>query len=154
MTDKTVFVSINGTLGKTAFYDGEPVILGKSACYVNTSDELYKFYLRYFFNTKKFIDYANEMATGSTIKNLGLKAMRSLEINLPSIEEQKEIVRILDVILEKEENSKELAEQVIDSIDMLKKSVLAKAFRGELGTNIPEEESSIELLKKMIEEGY
>lgn len=80
--------------------------------------------------------------------------MRSLEINLPSIEEQKEIVRILDVILEKEENSKELAEQVIDSIDMLKKSVLAKAFRGELGTNIPEEESSIELLKKMIEEGY
>lgn len=154
LTDKTVFVSINGTLGKTAFYDGEPVILGKSACYVNTSDELYKFYLRYFFNTKKFIDYANEMATGSTIKNLGLKAMRSLEINLPSIEEQKEIVRILDVILEKEENSKELAEQVIDSIDMLKKSVLAKAFRGELGTNISEEESSIELLKKMIEEGY
>ena len=35
LNDNTVFLSINGTLGKTAFYNGEPVILGKSACYIN-----------------------------------------------------------------------------------------------------------------------
>lgn len=150
LTDSTVFVSINGTLGKTAFYDGESIILGKSACYINTTDELDKYYLRYFFNTKEFIDYANEMATGSTIKNLGLKAMRSLEINLPSIEEQHEIVNILDELLKKEMPSKELAVQVVSSIKMLKKSILAKAFRGELGTNIPEDESAIELLEKIL----
>lgn len=151
LTDSTVFVSINGTLGKTAFYDGEPIILGKSACYINTTDELDKYYLRYFFNTKEFIDYANEMATGSTIKNLGLKAMRSLEINLPSIEEQQEIVNVLDELLKKEMSSKELAVQVVSSIEMLKKSILAKAFRGELGTNNVEEESSIELLKQILD---
>lgn len=150
LDDTTVFVSINGTLGKTAFYNNEPVILGKSACYVNTVETLDKYYLRYFFNTKEFIDYANEKATGSTIKNLGLKAIRMLEINVPSLDEQKEIVRLLDDLLVKEREAREATEVVIANIELMKKSVLAKAFRGELGTNDPSEESSIELLKQII----
>lgn len=151
LSDKTVFVSINGTLGKTAFYHGEPVILGKSACYVNVTEELDKHYLRFFFTTKEFIDYANNMATGSTIKNLGLKAMRSLEINLPSVEEQKYIVETLNVLLAKESFAKEAAEMVIEQIELMEKSILAKAFRGELGTNNPDDERAIELLRRTIE---
>ena len=151
LDDTTVFVSINGTLGKTAFYNNEPVILGKSACYVNTVEKLDKYYLRYFFNTKEFIDYANEKATGSTIKNLGLKAIRMLEINVPSLDEQKEIVRLLDDLLVKEREAREATEVVIANIELMKKSILAKAFRGELGTNIPMEESSMELLRQIIE---
>ena len=96
--DSTVFVSINGTLGRTALYNGEPIILGKSACYINVSAKLNKYFLRYFLLTKDFIDYANNMATGSTIKNLGLNAMRNLLVPLPSLDEQKEIVRILDIL--------------------------------------------------------
>jgi type I restriction enzyme S subunit len=42
------------------------------------------------------------------------------------------------------------AETVIEQIDLLKKSILAKAFRGELGTNDPGEESAVELLKKAL----
>lgn len=45
----------------------------------------------------------------------------------------------------------ESAENVISQIELMKKSILAKAFRGELGTNNPEEESSSELLKSIIE---
>lgn len=148
--DKTVFVSINGTLGKTAFYNGERIILGKSACYVNVSDILNKFYLRFYFTSKEFLDYANTMATGSTIKNLGLKAIRELPLLLPSLEEQKEIVRILDEISTKELYVKETAEKVISQIDIMKKAILARAFRGELGTNNPDEESAVELLKQII----
>ena len=127
------------------------IILGKSACYVNTVEKLDKYYLRYFFNTKEFIDYANEKATGSTIKNLGLKAIRMLEINVPSLDEQKEIVRLLDDLLVKEREAREATEVVIANIELMKKSILAKAFRGELGTNIPMEESSMELLRQIIE---
>ncbi|MCQ2593419.1 MAG: restriction endonuclease subunit S [Treponema sp.] len=131
--DKTVFVSINGTLGKTAFFNDEKVILGKSACYINVKNEfLSKHFLKIYFETKEFIDYANEKATGSTIKNLGLRAMRDLKINLPTLPEQTEIVRILDVILEKETKAKEAAETVLEQIDLLKKSILARAFRGEI----------------------
>lgn len=148
--DSTVFVSINGTLGKTAFYNGEPIILGKSACYINVSEELNKYYLRYYLWSKDFVDYANRMATGSTIKNLGLKAMRNLLVPLPSLDEQAEIVRILDDLLNKEQQVKETAEAVIGQIDIMKKSILARAFRGELGTNNPAEENNVELLKSTL----
>lgn len=146
----TVFVSINGTLGKTAFYNDEPIILGKSACYLNVLPELNKYYLRYYFETEEFTQYANEKATGSTIKNLGLKAMRELQINVPSIEEQEEIVRLLDKILYRENEAKEKAKEVLEQIDLIKKAILAKAFRGELGTNNPDEESVVELLKSIL----
>lgn len=146
----TVLLSINGTLGKTAFYNGEPIILGKSACYINTKECLDKYFLRYYFMSKEFVDYTNLMATGSTIKNLGLKAIRNMPINLPHIDEQVEIVRLLDNILVAEEQAKESAEQVIDQIDTIKKSILARAFRGGLGTNDPSDESAEELLKRIL----
>lgn len=149
LTNDTVFISINGTLGKTAFYNNEPIILGKSACYFNVKDTLYKYFIRYYIETKVFIDYAHKMATGSTIKNLSLKAMRNLPLRLPLISEQQEIVRILDNLSEKEEHAKELCD-VIDKIDLMKKAILARAFRGELDTNDPNEESSIELLKEIL----
>lgn len=150
LNDKTVFVSINGTLGKTAFYNNEKIILGKSACYLNLKENLNKFYLRYFFCSKEFIDYANEKATGSTIKNLGLKAIRNLIIFVPPIPEQTEIVRIIDDLLAKEQQAKELAENALAKIDLIKKSILAHAFRGELGTNNLADEPAVELLKRVL----
>lgn len=150
LNDKTVFVSINGTLGKTAFYNNEKIILGKSACYLNLKENLNKFYLRYFFCSKEFIDYANEKATGSTIKNLGLKAIRNLIIFVPPIPEQTEIVRIIDDLLAKEQQSKELAENALVKVDLIKKAILAHAFRGELGTNNPADEPAVELLKQVL----
>ena len=45
---------------------------------------------------------------------------------------------------------KEAAEQVIDQIDAMKKSILARAFRGEFGTNDPADESAEELLKRIL----
>ena len=64
---------------------------------------------------------------------------------LPTLPEQREIVRILDSLLEKEQRARELCD-VIAKIDMMKKAILARAFRGELGTNKPSEESAVRLL--------
>lgn len=60
------------------------------------------------------------------------------------------IIRLLDSSLEKEQQTKNIAESVLDQIDLMKKSILARAFRGELGTNDPSEESAVELLKQLI----
>ncbi len=81
--------------------------------------------------------------------NISLKQCRNLVIPLPSIVEQKEIVRILDNLLDNEECANELCD-VIEKIDLMKKAILAKAFRGELGTNNLEEESAVELLKEVL----
>ena len=69
---------------------------------------------------------------------------------IPSVPEQQEIVRILDSLFSKEQQAKEAAEAVLDKIDLLKKSILARAFRGELGTNDPNEESALEQLKSVL----
>ena len=82
--------------------------------------------------------------------NISVSQSRNLEIELPLQEEQKEIVRVLDAILTREKAAKEDAEQVIDQIDTMKKSILARAFRGELGTNDPTDENAVELLKETL----
>ena len=76
-----------------------------------------------------------------------------MKIDLPSLPEQAEIVRILDDLLAKEQQAEEAAEKVLEQIDLTKKAILARAFRGELGTNDPSEESAVELLKKSLERG-
>ena len=45
---------------------------------------------------------------------------------------------------------RDAATQAIDQIDVMKKSILARAFRGELGTNDPADESAEELLKRIL----
>lgn len=78
--------------------------------------------------------------------------MSSLTVTIPeSIEEQKELANIIDSLFAKEYQVKETAEAVIEQIDTMKKAILARAFRGELGTNDPSEESAVELLKKVLD---
>ena len=85
------------------------------------------------------------------INNINSKELGAIFMTLPSVLEQNEIVRILDSLFAKEQQSKEAAEVVLEKIDLLKKSILARAFRGELGTNDPTEESALELLKQVLQ---
>ena len=135
LNENTVFLSINGsTLGKrTAFYNNEPVILGKSACYINVkSNTLNKYFLRHFFSSDIFQEYAWKEKTGAAIPNLGLKAMRDLKIPLPPLPEQKRIVKELDTLSEKVRQLQEIYTKQIADCDELKQSLLQKAFTGEL----------------------
>lgn len=91
-----------------------------------------------------------EKGAGSGPQALNCQRVRKLEFVCPSLHEQKRIVDILRSLIKKEEQIKELSEQVIDQIDTMKKSILARAFSGKLGTNDPTDESAEELLKRML----
>ena len=92
LTNRTILVSINGTLGKVAFYNGEKIILGKSACYFNLKEDIDKNFVRHIFSSPYFLGYAHKEATGATIKNVSLKSMREFKLPIPSLPEQTEIV--------------------------------------------------------------
>ena len=77
--------------------------------------------------------------------------LENYKMKVPTIEEQQEIVNILDKLLAKYNKIKNL-EQQLEKIELLKKAILAKAFRGELGTNNPDEESAENLLKEILAE--
>ena len=86
------------------------------------------------------------------INNINSKELGSVSLQLPSLQEQTEIVRILENLLSKEQQARQAAEAVLEQIDLIKKSILARAFRGELGTNDRNEESALELLEKSLGE--
>ena len=93
----------------------------------------------------------NEHLTGIGVPNLHLRDIKEVLIRVPNmLDEQTEIVRILDNLLAKEQQAKEAAEAVLEQVDLMKKSILARAFRGELSTNDPAEESAVELVRNII----
>lgn len=133
LNDKTIFVSINGTLGYTAFYNNEKVVLGKSACYFNVLDSVNKHYIRYYLTSNIFTSYANKNATGSTIKNVGLKTMREFPIPMPpTSEEQQLIVDELESKLTVCDKIEETISQSLQQAETLRQSILKKAFEGKL----------------------
>ena len=95
LNERTLLVSINGTIGNVAYYNGEKVILGKSACYFNLKDDIDKGYVRYVLSGHYFQSYLKAFATGTTIQNVSLKSMREFSFPLPPIKEQKAIAHIL-----------------------------------------------------------
>ena len=82
--------------------------------------------------------------------NISLTQSRNLQIYLPTLDEQTEIVRIIDNLLAKEQQAHSVAQNALAKIDLIKKSILARAFRGQLATNNPADEPAIELLKKVL----
>lgn len=150
MVDRNTLLLTNSgaTLGvpaictfKTTFNDGIAAFLG-----LNPDTLLFHYY---FWTSKTAALRA--INKGAAQPNLNTDIIGNVEISLPRENEQREIVRILDNLLAKEQQAKEAAEGVLEQIDLIKKAILARAFRGELGTNDPTEESAVELLKALFE---
>lgn len=99
------------------------------------------------------VTYLENSAVGSTLKNLNEKIVRKIPVPQFDIEEQHEIVRLIDDLLARERAAQQATEQALVSIDLMKKSILARAFRGELGTNKASEASALELLRQVLAEG-
>ena len=108
-------------------------------------------YINYYFNLPMFIQYAVENSSGINLPRVSEKTISKYKISLPTIKEQQEIVNILDKLLAKYNKIQNLNKQ-LEQIELLKKSILAKAFRGELGTNDPQEESAEKLLAEILAE--
>lgn len=98
------------------------------------------------------VTYLENSAVGSTLKNLNEKIVRKIPVPQFDIEEQHEIVRLIDDLLARERAAQQAAEQALASIDLMKKSILARAFSGELGTNKASEASALELLRQVLAE--
>lgn len=107
-------------------------------------------FINYFMNSIFAKERCMEVKSdGVSQSNINAEKLGDFDIPIPPIEEQNEIVKILDNLLGDESKIEELT-KLEEQIELIKKSILAKAFRGELGTNDPEEESSIELLKEIL----
>lgn len=116
------------------------------------SEKVIPWFVLYFTNSKLYRVQIEDLSSGNQdgMRNVSQKNLKLVELLLPRLQEQKEIVRILDNFFAKEKQAKQVAESVLTQIDYIKKSILSRAFRGELGTNDPAEESAEELLKTVL----
>ncbi len=140
LTDRTIFVSINGTLGNVARYNGEPCILGKSACYFNVKEEFDVNFMYYVVANSKFRKEIERLATGTTIKNVSLETMRNYTFFAPSLLEQKKVAAILSSLDDKIELNRRINENLEAQAQALFKSWLSGCHSevtiGELSMNI------------------
>ncbi len=142
-------------VGKTSIYRGEfPAIYAGYLIKLDYDrNRITGDFLNYALNTVSARRYCDSVKTdGVNQSNINAKKIGAYHFEVPYIEEQQEIVRILDSLFAKEQQAKEAAEAVLDQIDLIKKSILSRAFRGTLGTNDPTEPSSTELIKKIFSE--
>lgn len=110
------------------------------------------YFLWYLLQSQEMYQKAFSIAKGVAQLTVPIKGLREMDFDCPSLKEQNEIVKNLNNLLNKEQKSKQAAEKVVDQINMIKKSILARAFRGELGTNNPNDENAEELLKRILSE--
>lgn len=129
-----VLVNIVGaSIGRAAIFNIDKLAnTNQAVCIVRLKSDTDNEFLCYYLNSnfaKLYYD-ANKVETARA--NISLKDISEMPMKICTLDEQQEIVRILDTVLEKERTAKSAAEQVLEQIDLLKKSILARAFRGEL----------------------
>lgn len=127
---------------------------GSTEFYVlRCKEELNNKYLYHMVRNTTFRAEAKAVMTGVVGQQRVPKTfLQEYQLLLPTLSEQHEIVRLIDDLLARERKAQQATEQALASIDLMKKSILARAFRGELGTNKASEASALELLKQVLAE--
>lgn len=150
-----VLLAKNGTTGVAAIVETDDIfdIYVTLAVLRPEKSIIYPLYLLKVVNSPLCKEQFAQHLTGIGVPNLHLRDIKEVLIPLPTLPEQHEIVRLIDDLLARERAAQQATEQALASIDLMKKSILARAFRGELGTNKASEASALELLRQVLAEG-
>lgn len=128
-----VLYTVTGSYGIPVLVDGK-----RNFCFqrhiglIRPTEKLLPTYLFYWILSPDTKMMADEVATGAAQKTVSLKSLRDFSIPLPPLPIQKQIVAKLDSLSEKVKQLESNYKQVLADCDELKKSILKKAFNGEL----------------------
>ncbi len=132
LTDKTLLLSINGTIGNVAFYCGEKVMLGKSAAYLNFYKNINIEYVKCFLESTVFKNYYELQLSGSTINNFSLYSIGKTPVTFPNKIEQKQIVEYIKTSKTKIATAISLKEQEIEKLKEYKMSLIDGVVTGKV----------------------
>ena len=148
-----ILISITADVGMIGLVrEDMDAYINQHVALARPKNDLYAEFLAWYFVSDVGLQQMQNKQRGATKIGLGLQDIRSIILKIPTLSEQHEIVRLIDDLLARERAAQQAAEQALASIDLMKKSILARAFRGELGTNKASEASALELLKQVLAE--
>lgn len=138
-------------VGKTAIYKGEhPAIYAGYLIRVQCSELLKPEFLNYCLNSPQGRHYCWQVKTdGVSQSNINAKKLAAFRFGLPEFEEQSEIVRRVEQLFAFADQLEAKVASAKTRIDHLTQSILAKAFRGELVPQDPNDEPASVLLERI-----
>jgi type I restriction enzyme S subunit len=126
---------IGANRGMAAIVDDKRIFSIKNVGLIKESENINKQFLLYFLKSSLAMKYILYMSNGGAQEFIGLTALRSFPIPYPPLKEQQSIVQKLDALLTETKKLEAIYQQKINDLEELKKSVLQKAFSGELKTD-------------------
>lgn len=138
-------------VGKTAIYRGErPAIYAGYLIKVRCTNKLLPDYLNYCLNSPAGRDYCWKVKSdGVSQSNINAKKLAAFKFLLPTLEEQTEIVRRVEELFAYADRIEARYQAASARFDKLTPAILAKAFRGELVPQDPNDEPASVLLERI-----
>jgi type I restriction enzyme, S subunit len=125
---------IGANRGMAALVDDKRIFSIKNVGLIKESKNINKHFLLYYLKSSLAMKFVLYMSNGGAQEFIGLTALRSFPIPLPSLSEQQTIVQKLDALSAETKKLETIYQQKINDLEELKKSILQKAFNGELKT--------------------
>jgi type I restriction enzyme, S subunit len=146
-----VLVCEGGEPGRCAIWQGSDhsYVYQKALHRIRVSKELTPEWLCYSLRDSADSSRLSELFTGTTIKHLTGVSLKQFKISLPSIAEQKEIIRRVEKLFKAIDSIAQDYQKARQLLDRLDQATLAKAFRGELVPQDPNDEPAAALLERI-----
>jgi len=149
-----IIIARRGEMGRCAVvtHQENGWLCGTGSVILRLTEEAIPQFVQFLISSPKTRSYLSDASIGTTMDNLNQKLFKALPILLPSIAEQHEIARRVEALFKIADQIEERYKKARTYVDKLTQSILAKAFRGELVPQDPNDEPASELLKRIKEE--
>ena len=151
---ETLLNITGASIGRSCYVPQEQSVgnVNQHVCILRFKNYINGYIPQLWLNSPKMQEFINFNQVGQTRQALNFKQIRGIYFPLPPLQEQLEMVRIIKYEINKLDVVCNSLANLAVRIDTMKKSILAKAFRGELGTNNPTEDSALNLLKEVLQD--
>lgn len=109
-------------------------------------------YLAYYLRTQKIVEYLNSIVHGIQLPRVSVDDLLITKIPFPPLNEQKRIVSKIEELVKENKSACEALDKIPQIMKKFRQSVLAAAFRGELVSQDPNDESAEKLLERIKQE--
>ncbi len=145
-----VLITTEAPLGNVATIDiHEKFALAQRAICLQFTKEINSKFAAIELQSPQFQEKLLEKATGTTVKGIKASVLKKMDIACPSLAEQTEIVRRVEQLFAFADQLEAKVASAKSRIDHLTQSILAKAFRGELVPQDPNDEPASVLLERI-----
>ena len=153
---ETLLNITGASIGRSCYVPQEQSVgnVNQHVCILRFKNYINGYIPQLWLNSPKMQEFINFNQVGQTRQALNFKQIRGIYFPLPPLQEQLEMVRIIKYEINKLDVVCNSLANIAVRIDTMKKSILAKAFRGELGTNNPNEDSALNLLKEVLQDKF